>query len=90
MVFLRSLEARLEKLLLGKVAGAIAETVGTVGGATVTQGAINTGADAAGVVAGAFQAGVEAAAPAFSEAVDQLQNTGDNFTPSCSRQEDGC
>ena len=78
------------QIVTGKLAGAIAETVGTAGGATVTQGAINAGTDAAGVVAGTFQAGVEAAAPTFSEAVDQLQNTGDNFTPSCSRQEDGC
>lgn len=78
------------QVVTGKIAGAVAETVGTVGGATATQAGINAGTDAAGVAADAFQAGVEAAAPAFSEGVDQLQNMGDNFTPSCSRQEEGC
>lgn len=74
----------------GKILSPIAEATATATAGVAAQAGINGATNAAGAVADAYQAGVEAAAPTVSEAADQLKNMGDNFTPSCSRQEDGC
>ncbi|WP_425408082.1 RHS repeat-associated core domain-containing protein [Hyphococcus sp.] len=76
--------------IANKVLGAAAEATATAAAGVATQAGINAATDAAGAASDAFQAGIDAAAPAVSETVDQLQNLGDNFIPTCFQEEGGC